>query len=293
MRLVVLGGWGQLGSDIAAAAEGRHEIVRPRHADLDVTDGDALASVLGKVRPDSVINAAAFHKVELCETDPARAYAVNALGALLVARAARAIGARSVYISTDYVFDGEQRQGYAEDEGVGPLNAYGLSKAAGEAAVHQADPDALVVRGSALFGHAGSAGKGGNFVDNMITRARSGQPLAVVDDQVFAPTATRDLAERILQLLEHEAPPGTYHGANAGSCSWFELARFAIQLAGVDAEISPRATADDEPVRRPRYSVLLDTKAVALGLSPARSWQDALAWYLANRPAVVVAGNTA
>jgi len=293
MRLVVLGGWGQLGTDVAAVAAGRHEVVRPRHEDLDVTDGQALASVLGTVRPDAVINAAAFHKVELCEADPAQAFAVNALGGLLVARAARAVGARNVYISTDYVFDGEQRQGYTEDDRVGPLNAYGVSKAAGELAVRQADPDAIVVRGSGLFGHAGSAGKGGNFVDNMIARARSGQPLSVVDDQVFAPTATRDMADRVLQLLEREAPSGIYHAANSGSCSWFEFARSAIQFAGLDTVISPRATGVDEPVRRPRYSILLDTKASAVGLPPSRSWQDALAWYLANRPEVVVAGHTA
>jgi dTDP-4-dehydrorhamnose reductase len=283
MRLLVLGGWGQLGSDLALAAAGRHELVRPRHADLDVTDAEALYRFVAEQRPDAVVNAAAFHKVELCEEDPQRAFSVNALGALHVARAARAAGSRTVFISTDYVFDGRSRSGFEEDDPVGPLNVYGVSKAAGELAVRQADPDSLVVRGSGLFGHAGSAGKGGNFVDNMIARARSGQALSIVDDQIFAPTATRDMAERILLLLERRPPPGIYHAANGGSCSWYELARTAIEMEGLKAEVSPRPTGET-PVHRPACSVLLDTKSVRVGLPPSRSWEEALRWYLRNRP---------
>lgn len=284
MRILVFGGWGQLGTDLALAAEGRHDLVRPRHAEADVTDRGAVHAAIEAARPDAVVNAAAFHKVELCESDPERAFAVNAAGALHVARAARAAGARSLYVSTDYVFDGEVPGGYPEAAPVSPVNVYGISKAAGEAAVRAFDPVGIVVRVSGLFGHAGSAGKGGNFVDNMLARARSGQPLQVVDDQVFAPTATRDLAERLLLLLERDVPPGTYHAANAGSCSWYRFARRAFELAGVTADIEPRPTGDS-PVRRPRASVLLDTSSARLGLPPARSWEDALAWYLAARPA--------
>jgi dTDP-4-dehydrorhamnose reductase len=284
MRLLVFGGWGQLGCDLAQAADGRHELHRPQHLDVDVSNADAVTAYTRSIKPDAVINAAAFHKVELCEQDPALAFSVNAVGAWAAARAARSVGARSVFISTDYVFDGERDEGYDEDSAVRPLNVYGISKAAGEEAARLVDPDALIVRGSGLFGHAGSAGKGGNFVDNMIARAREGQPLSIVDDQVMAPTATRDMAERILMLLERHVPPGTYHAANSGRCSWYELARRAIELSGVTAEVTRRATVD-APVRRPRSSVLIDTKSERLGLPRARSWEDALAWYLANRPA--------
>ena len=283
MRLLVIGGWGQLGTDIALAADQRHELIRPRHAELDVTDVETVDRVVSDVRPDVVLNAAAFHKVELCEQDPDRAFSTNAVGAENLARAARTVGARSVFISTDYVFDGERLEGYAEDDPVAPLNAYGLSKAAGEAAVRAADPSSLVVRGSGMFGHAGSSGKGGNFVDNMIARARAGEALTVVDDHVFAPTATRDMAERLLLLIEQQVPPGIYHAANQGSCSWFELARRAIELSGLRADISPTGTVDG-PIRRPASSVLLDMKSTSLGLPANRSWEDALAWYLANRP---------
>jgi len=283
MRLVVFGGWGQLGSDLAIVAEGRHELTRPTHAEVDVTDLAAVDAFVATARPEVVINAAAFHKVELCEEDPARAFAVNAVAALGVARAARSVGARSVFVSTDYVFDGERSGGYREDDPVGAVNVYGVSKSAGEQAVREADPAALVVRGSGLFGHAGSSGKGGNFVDNMVARARRGEPLSIVDDQLLAPTATRDMAERILLLLERRVPPGIYHAANAGSCSWYLLARRAIELSGIEASVSPRRSGET-PVRRPRCSVLLDTKSAPLGLPPNRSWEDALAWYIANRP---------
>jgi dTDP-4-dehydrorhamnose reductase len=284
MRLLLFGGWGQLGSDLMILASETHEVARPRHADADVTDAASVRRLLQDRTPDVVINAAAFHKVELCEQDPERAFAVNALGALNVARATRTVGARSVFISTDYVFDGSDRSGYSEDAPRNPLNIYGVSKLAGESAVREADADALVVRGSGLFGHAGSAGKGGNFVDNMIRRARAGEPLSVVDDQVFAPTATRDMAQRILHLLERHAPGGTYHAANAGSCSWYELARAALELDGVNADLSPSVTAEG-PVRRPHCSTLLDTRGPELGLPPMRPWRDALRWYLSSRPA--------
>jgi dTDP-4-dehydrorhamnose reductase len=288
LRLLVIGGWGQLGTDIALAADQRHELIRPRHAELDVTDARSTERVISETKPDVVLNAAAFHKVELCEQDPDRAFGTNAVGAENVARAARKAGARSVFISTDYVFDGERPDGYTEEDPVGPLNAYGSSKAAGEAAVRTADPSSLVVRGSGMFGHAGSAGKGGNFVDNMIERAKAGATLTVVDDQVFAPTATRDMAERLLLLIEQSAPPGIYHAANAGRCSWYELARRAIELSGLKADIRPTRTVEGA-VRRPVSSVLLDTKSTRLGLPANRAWEDALAWYLANRPAATAA----
>ena len=158
MRILVFGGWGQLGSDLAAASEARHDLLRPTHAEVEITDSVALNAVASAVRPDAVVNAAAFHKVESCEDDPARSFAVNTVGALNVARAARALGAPCVYVSTDYVFDGERPQGYVEEDVRAPVNVYGASKAAGERLVRLACPDSLVVRGSGLFGHAGSSG---------------------------------------------------------------------------------------------------------------------------------------
>lgn len=287
MRLLVFGGWGQLGADLAAVAEDRHDLIRPRSAEVDVTDASAVDEAVRATRPDAVIDAAAFHKVELCEEDPARSFAVNAVGALNAARAARRDGARCVFVSSDYVFDGERPGGYAETDPTGPLNVYGVSKAAGERLVQNASPDALIVRGSGLFGHAGSSGKGGNFVETMLAKAEAGDAISVVDDQIFSPTSTRDMAERILLLLERRVPPGIYHVANAGSCSWYGLARRVFELSGVDADLSPRP-AGEQGVRRPRHSVLLDTRSAGLGLPPSRPWEEALEWYLSARPSRAV-----
>jgi dTDP-4-dehydrorhamnose reductase len=283
MRIAAFGGWGQLGSDLAAAAaDMNHELIRPTHAEVDVTDAESVRRFLVGSSPDVAIDAAAFHKTEDCELEAGRALVVNAVGALNVARAAREVGARSVYVSTDYVFDGEKASGYVEDDSPAPLNVYGVSKLAGERLVRNADPAALVVRGSGMFGHAGASGKGGNFVETMLAKAAASEALSVVDDLVFAPTATRDMAERILMLVARAAPAGVYHLANAGACSWYGFAVKVFELGGIATRVSPRGSAS-EGVRRPRSSVLLDTKTEALALPPARPWEDALAWYLGSR----------
>jgi dTDP-4-dehydrorhamnose reductase len=282
MRLLVFGGWGQLGTELAGVAEGRHELIRPRHADVDVRDRRAVEEVVAANLPDVVVNAAAFHKVERCEEEPETAFAVNAVGAASVARAAAAAGARSVFVSSDYVFGGDEPKGYEEDDPTGPLNVYGVSKATGEWMVRLSPLDSLVMRGSALFGHAGSSGKGGNFVETIMARAAAGEPLSVADDIVMSPTAARDMAERMLLLLEREAPAGVYHVANAGGCSWYEFARAIVDAGGYPVEVAPRSSAEDS-IRRPSCSVLVDTKSADLGLPPARPWREALEWYVANR----------
>jgi dTDP-4-dehydrorhamnose reductase len=282
VRLLAFGGWGQLGTELARAAEGRHELIRPTRDEADVTDRRAVEAAVRAAAPDSVLNAAAFHKVERCQEDPATAMAVNAAGATHVARAAHEAGARAVFVSSDYVFDGEKGIGYTEDDPTSPVNLYGVSKAAGERAVRIASPDSLVVRVSGLFGHAGSSGKGGNFIETVLSKATADEPLSVVDDQRLSPTAAADAAGRLLDLLERRAPAGTYHLANRGSCSWFELAEAVLELSGLEAALRPRAT-DQTEVRRPRCSILADTRTGPLGLPPARPWRQAVAWYLEAR----------
>jgi dTDP-4-dehydrorhamnose reductase len=282
VRLLVFGGWGQLGTELARAAEGRHELIRPKRAEADVTDAAAIEAAVRAVSPDVVIDAAAFHQVDRCEEDPAAAMAVNAIGAVNAARAAAAVGARAVFVSTDYVFDGEKGIGYAEGDPTSPVNLYGVSKAAGERGVRLVCPDSLVIRVSGLFGHAGSSGKGGNFVETVLAKAVAGDPLSVVDDQRLAPTAAADAAGRLLDLLSGDAPPGVYHLANQGSCSWFEFAGAVLELAGMEADLSPRGT-ESGAVRRPRCSILADTRTGRLGLTPSRPWRQALAWYLEAR----------
>lgn len=279
MRLLVFGGWGQLGTDLAAAADAADELHRPRRRDVDIVDRRAVLASVRRHRPDWVLNLAAFHKVEACEDDAASAFAVNAVGAWNVAAAARDVGARTVFIGTDYVFDGESLGGYVEDDATGPLNVYGTSKAAGERCTAIADPDSIVLRVSGLFGHAGSSGKGGNFVETMLAKAANREAISVVDDQVFAPTSTHDVAERLLALIDRDAPSGVYHGANSGSCSWFAFAREIFRIVDADVDLTPRPS-DADGVRRPRNSVLLDTRSAGVDLPRMRPWQEALRWYL-------------
>lgn len=282
MKLLVFGGWGQFGSDLAAAAQGRHDLVRPKHEEVDVRSATDVERLVAESRPHVVLNAAAFHKVELCEEDPDLAFAVNATGARNVASSARRWGARCVYVSTDYVFDGAKAGGYSEEDAVAPLNVYGASKAAGETLVRTACPDHLVVRVSGLFGVAGSSGKGGNFVETMLSKAGAGDEISVVDDQIFAPTSTKDLAHRTLAMLERTIPPGTYHAANSGSCSWYGFARAIFEIAGIDASLRPRATGESS-LRRPPQSILLDTMTASLEIPAPRPWREALEAYLQDR----------
>ena len=286
MRLLLFGGSGQLGSDLAiVAAERGHELITPSHREVEVEDTASVEAVVAACAPDAVINAAAFHKTEWCEDDPGQAFAVNVTGARNVALASAAAGAPSMYVSSDYVFDGERAEGYVESDPARPVNVYGVSKAAGEYVVRLADRRSLVVRGSGLFGHAGSSGKGGNFIETMLAKAEAGDSMTVVDDLTFSPSSTRDMAGRMCDLLELEAPGGIYHVTNSGSCSWFEFAAEIFRQAGLSPSLAPRSAADDE-VRRPRYSILLDTASAAVGMEPARPWQEAVGWYLSERGAV-------
>ena len=162
-----------------------------------------------------------------------------------------------------------------------PVSAYGRSKLAGERRVLAARPDHLVVRSSGLYGVAGSAGKGGNFVETMLRLAREGQPIRVVDDQILTPTYTADLAERIAGLLALDPPGGIYHLTNSGACSWFEFASHAFKLCHVTPDLRPTTSQGfNAPAKRPPHSVLRNTRAVALGLPPLRPWPDALVAYL-------------
>jgi dTDP-4-dehydrorhamnose reductase len=276
MRVAVTGAEGQLGRALvsllgpqAAWAAGRDE--------LDVRDPTAVARVLDSVRPDVVINAAAFNDVDGAEVDPAPAMAVNAVGAGYLARACRKLDALLVHLSSDYVFDGAKCEPYREDDCPRPLNAYGVSKLAGCLLVAAAGGPHLIVRTSGVFGSGGNRVKGGSFVERILARARGGQPLRVVNDQVFSPTYAPDLAAALVGLVERDVH-GLVHVTNSGSCSWHELAVAALEIAGVRAWVGAIRSVDlGAPARRPPYSVLANDRAQAVGLAPLRPWRDAVA----------------
>lgn len=266
-----------MGRDLARALAGRDLVLLDRQA-CDVTDRQATGERIRAARPEVVIHAAAFTRVDSCERDPERAFAVNAEGARNVAEAANAVEARLVYISTDYVFDGRKREPYTEDDPVAPLNVYGRSKLEGERAAAQV-PGALIVRSSWLFGLDGR-----NFVEAILAQAAAGKPLRVVSDQVGCPTWTAHLVRAIGALIDRGAQ-GVVHVAAAGQCSWHEFACAIVSQAALDVPVAAISSQDLGPgtAPRPAYSVLSDAWLRRLGVAPLPHWKNALRDYLRER----------
>jgi len=272
MKLLITGARGMLAQAVRPELEGRgHEVVALDRAALDVGSAAAVDGVIRSLRPDAVIQCAAYTRVDDAETDEAEAHRINAEATSYVAAACRAVGARLVYPSTDYVFDGRADTPYRPDSPTNPINAYGRSKLAGEAAASESG-DYLVVRTSWLYGAGGR-----NFVSTILERARRGDALRVVADQRGSPTWTGTLALIIAELLERRAPSGIYHATNSGETTWYHLALEAIRLAGVETTIEPVTTAEfPRPAARPAYSVL-DCSATAAVVGEIAGWREALA----------------
>lgn len=279
MRVLVLGASGQLGSDVVRLwRDPDLQVLPATRADADVTDAAALGALVARAKPDVVLNTTAFHNLPAVEADPETAFRVNAVGGWQAARAAAAAGAAFVQFSTDYVFDGEQRTPYREDAPRRAVNVYAATKIATEDLVRLAHPHAAVVRVSGLYGLAGSAGKGGNFVETMLRLAAEGRPIRVVDDQVTAPTNTAEVAEALLPLVR-AGMAGVYHLAPSDSCSWHAFAAAIFALTGLAPDLQPVTTAAfGAPLQRPAYSVLGSTRAPAL-----RPWRAGLERYLREK----------
>jgi dTDP-4-dehydrorhamnose reductase len=263
MRVLVTGAGGQLGRELVATfSMAGDDVVACSHADLDVADRDRVLQVVGAARPDAVLHAGAWTNVDGCETEPDRAWLVNSLGTRHVAEAARMVGARTCYVSTDYVFDGTASRPYVEWDTANPLSVYGRSKLGGEAAL---GPDDAVVRTSWVCGRHGR-----NFVKTVLGKAVDGQKLTVVDDQHGCPTFAEDLALMVRRLVVGRRP-GLFHVTNQGATTWFGFARDAVAAAGLDPElVQPITTAELDPPRaapRPAYAVL-DNAALRLSGIP-------------------------
>jgi dTDP-4-dehydrorhamnose reductase len=239
--------------------------------ELDVTDRAALRREVEASHPDVVVNCAAWTAVDRAETEPDAAYRVNVLGARNVAQAAERIGARVVYFSTDYVFDGTASEPYDEDAPTGPLSVYGRTKLQGEQATREANPDHLILRLAWLYGSTGH-----NFVRTVLRLADEKDQLRIVDDQVGSPTFTEDVVHQLWTAIE-EGCSGTYHCVNAGQASWYAFATRIARRLGLSVPVIPIRTVDyPTPARRPAYSVLANRKFELEGLNSMRPWEDAL-----------------
>jgi dTDP-4-dehydrorhamnose reductase len=284
MKILLIGRTGQLGGDLLRRGAG-HAIEAPSREELDVCSRDAIESAVRPGRYDWVVNTAAFHDVPRCEVEPEAAFRVNCVAVRDLASACERAGTGFVTFSTDYVFDGEKRSPYLEEDVPSPLQIYGITRLAGEHAARAAAPGhAVVIRTCGLYGASGARQKGGNFVDRRVADGRAGARLEMGNDQTVSPTSTADLAPAVLQLLGHPAlEPGVYHLANEGACTWYDFTRAIFEIMGLGTPLVPvdRGGRTGE-MRRPRYSALASSRAGALGVKLPH-WRDALRRYLEEK----------
>lgn len=261
-----------LGQDLVAALEGAgHEVRGVDRQEFDVTDPSAVSEAVAGLRPDVVVNCAAWTAVDAAEEQEAAAFQVSAVGAANIGRAARTVGARLVQVSTDYVFDGHATSPYVAGAPLLPASAYGRTKAAGEWAARAECPDTLVVRTAWLYGARGNC-----FPKTIAAVAAKNGHVDVVDDQHGQPTWTVDVSRIIIDLIERSAPAGAYHATSSGECSWYEFARAVVAADGQDPEKVGATTSADfvRPAPRPAYSVLDHASVRAAGVDPIGDWRE-------------------
>jgi dTDP-4-dehydrorhamnose reductase len=275
MRVLVIGAGGMLARDVVLAAEGpQHQNTAQAEQDLVVTDAVLVAAALAELRPEAVVNCAAWTDVDGAEANEAAALQVNGVAPGHLARAAADHGAQLVHVSTDYVFDGTARRPYFESDPTGPRSAYGRTKLAGEQAVLAAGGGHAVVRTAWLFGAAGT-----NFVATMLALAATRDAVTVVGDQIGSPTFTGHLAGALLDIAERRVA-GIAHVAGAGQCAWSELAAQTFEQAGVSCTVRPVPSSEfPRPAPRPAWSVLASERDDVPVLPP---WREGLAAYLAE-----------
>ena len=289
-KIAVFGSSGQLGTDLVDALRksGSFDVVPLTHEAADCTDANAVRTVLLATLPQIVINSAAYVRVDDCEDHPDEAFRVNAIGAFNIARSCAELKALCVYVSTDYVFDGRKESPYSESDSPSPINVYGTSKLAGEQLVRQAAPRWLIVRMASLFGKTGARGKGGNFIETILSKAKTGESLRVVDDLHMSPTYTRDAADALAAILKNGAT-GYLHLVNSGACTWYEFTKEILALTGLTNQVVPISSPTDH-ASRPKNSSLRSDRLFGLLKYELRSWQDALAAYLAEKGHIQASG---
>ena len=273
MKIVVTGAKGQLGREVARQGTA-HELILTDYDNLDIVDSKAVASFMREVKAEAVIHCAAYTNVDGAEDDADGAFRVNVVGAQNIAAACLETGARMVYVSTDYVFDGQRQKPYREFDGSNPQSVYGVTKWQGEQIVKEILGRHYILRTAWLYGD------GNNFVRTMLRLAATNDTLRVVHDQIGTPTSTVELAKAVFKLLASDAY-GTYHGTCQGQCSWYEFACEIFRQASKEVKVIPVTTDEfPRPAKRPAHSVLDNYMLRMTVGDPMSTWQEALQEYL-------------
>lgn len=283
MKLLVFGSAGRLGAALMGEYQGKYDVAGFNHAELDLSNFDKIREKLGETDFDVLINAAAFTNVDLCETQPDQAFRINAEAPRVLAEICSEKNAKLIHISTDYVFDGEKRAPYTEEDEANPISIYGESKLAGEKNVLAGHNAHLVLRVSWVFGPDRPS-----FIDGMIKRAQENEKVDAIADKFSTPTYTHDIAQMLPQFFDGDGEGGILHFANAGKCSWQEYAQWALDCCrefGLPIKaktVGPLKLNDMQAwvARRPVYSVLSTAKYTHLTGMPPRTWREAVADYI-------------
>lgn len=285
-KIVVIGANGQLGSDLVKVLQDENiDLIALSRKDLDVTNKINVDQLFTRLKPDIVINTAAYHRVDEIESNSELAFMTNAVANQYLANISVMLDFTLIYISTDYVFgeDKQRKKPYTEQDCPGPVNIYGVSKLAGEQLIRSVCKKYFIVRTAALFGNSGSGGKGGNFVETIIKLAKLQAELKVVNDQVTTPTSTLKLSQQIVELIK-TFDYGIYHATAEGSCSWFEFAVEILKLCKIKKNIIPISSAESSAVaKRPHYSVLENEKLKKMKINQMSHWKAGLGQYLKLR----------
>lgn len=274
MRILITGASGMLGHDLQRTLK-NHELILCNSKNLDITNKNLVSEKINEMKPDILINSAAYTNVDDCETNYEEAHKVNALGPKNLATVCKDLKIPLVHISTDYVFDGKKTEPLKENDNLGPQTAYGKTKLEGEQFIQKILDEYFIIRTAWLYGCDGN-----NFVKTMLNLSKSHNEINVVNDQIGSPTFTYDLAKGISEIIKTDKY-GVYHLTNSGSCSWYEFSKEIFKLANINVKVTPVTTEEfPRPAPRPKYSVLSNDKWIKQGFKPLRNYKEALKEYL-------------
>ncbi|NQU83672.1 MAG: dTDP-4-dehydrorhamnose reductase [Parcubacteria group bacterium] len=278
MKVLIIGSKGMLGQELVKKFKDEgEEVFAWDREEIDITKKDEVVKKVGELKPDVLINAAAFNAVDEAEEKPEMANSLNGYAIRYLAQAVSELNTTFIHYSTDYVFNGNRGEGYRENHAPCPISKYGESKLLGEKELQKNSEKYYIIRLSRLFGKSGSSEVcKRSFVEVMKTLSETQDELDIVDEEFASITYAPDLTELTYKLIKEKSPYGIYHGVNSGACTWYGFAKEVFKVLGKDTKVNP-VSSEKFPrlAKRPAYSVLLNTK-----LPPQRSWQEALKEYL-------------